>query len=162
MRIIKTSDVLLCGWARAKNPQPCRVEKFRKNSPSDKRTAADRGSGISADWPTAEWVAGQRMTGCVGRCSSGIRSKAAGLVAAAGGRAVTSGTFGTTPTSSSPPGCLLGSCLLSSMTDDVLIAQPAAASRNGEVWLHGEEEVRFGSDTRRTRFAIHDATPGSN
>lgn len=29
---------------------------------------------------------------------------------------MTSGTFGTTPASSSPPGCPLGSCLLSSTT----------------------------------------------
>lgn len=137
MRIIKTSSSFADELAREKSATASRNSE-KALSPSDKRTAADRGSGISADWPTAGWVAGRRMTGCVGRCSSGTRSKAAGLVAAAGGRAVTSGTFGTTPTSSSPPGCLLGSCLLSSMTHDVLIAQPAAATRNGEVWLHGE------------------------
>lgn len=78
------------------------------------------------------------MTGYVGRCSSGIQSKAAGLVAAAGVRAVTFGTFGTIPASSSPPGCLLASSLLSSMTHDVLIAQPAAASRNEILLLRNQ------------------------
>lgn len=59
------------------------------------------------------------MMKCVGRCSSGtaLRSKAAaGPFAAGDWPAVMSGIFGRVPVSSSRPGCLLGSCLLSNTT----------------------------------------------
>jgi len=77
-------------------------------------------------------------TMCVGRCSSGIapRSKAAvGRFAADGWPAVMSDKFGRVPASSSPPGCLLGSRLLSSTTRHVLIAYPARGVNKSKAGL---------------------------
>lgn len=65
-----------------------------------------------------------RMTRCVGRCSSGtaLRNKAAaGPFAAGDWPAVMSGIFGRVPVSSSRPGCLLASYLLSDTMHHVLI-----------------------------------------
>lgn len=73
-----------------------------------------------------------RMTKCVGRCSSGtvLRNKAAADPFAAGGwPAVKSGIFGRVPVSSSRPGCLLGSYLLSNTMHHVLITSDTQMKR---------------------------------